>query len=163
MAAPRNGFGARQRDPFLPRYFFDLLQDALKFNCQHEIGVGPKGPDFPSGVRRVRRGFAKTAEISAPKVFHPDRRQRLAECLPVKMRKTSRRRPASHVDYQFNRMRFQQRHEIITASRRVADRMDRSKTVAIHSSQASRLGLTWFKTFKSQRKPLLPVKFLTAV
>ena len=132
VAAPRNSLGTHESDAFLARDFFQLFNDTSELRRQHEVGIRAKGADFPSGVRRVRRRFAKTAEIAVPKVFHADRLQRLAECLSVKMWKASRRRPAAHVDQQFNSMRFQQRYEIVATSRRMADRMNGSKTVAIH-------------------------------
>ena len=69
MAAPGDGFGAHESDAPLGRDGLHLCHNLFEFRCQHEVGVGAKGADPPSGVHRIRRRFAKAAEVTAPQII----------------------------------------------------------------------------------------------
>jgi hypothetical protein len=132
VAAPRHGFGAQKRDPPSRCELFHFGDDRLEFASQHEIGVRPKRADSPGAIRRVRRRFAKSAEITAPDIIDSCRLQLGSERFAIEMRQAPRCRPASHVDNHLDIVRFQQLNEYADGSSRMANRMNRVWKFAAH-------------------------------
>ena len=70
MAAPRDGLGTHDGDPFARDQLFHFLHNLFESRCEHEIRIGAKRAYFPGRVLRIGRRLSKPAEISAPDIFN---------------------------------------------------------------------------------------------